>query len=320
MTRLRYKTVLKEELLDEPSIKEGTRDLLINETSKRLKYNYIGFFVVYFTLSSITVYLTIYLPVYLFSVLNVNRSDLAFIQIFSYSVLFLAPILGFIFDKYSLYKKLILNCSIFLFLFSSFATLLSGRILYIFGTFLALNLLSHETIKVGMGKILIESAPNELIKDKILIIINVSSNIGGFIPSIVFMLIISNIFNLDLWTNFFLFGGILILPILLAIFCIDHNINPPLKIKKPKIKENHKKKNYYQIVFLTLSFIMIWSDKLYQYPFTPWILSKFGQNGLKILTSCYGLFLILNTLGYIIGQKVSKKFKRKNIILMINCI
>ena len=65
---------------------------------------------------------------------------------------------------------------------------------------------------------------------------------------------------------------------------------------------------------------MICSDKLYQYPFTPWILSKFGQNGLKILSSSYGFFLILNTLGYIIGQKISKKLKRKNIILITNCI
>jgi len=320
MNQSRYKTELKEEVMNNSSTLESSQDLLNNKTSKRLKYNYIGFFVVYFTLSSITVYLTIYLPVYLFSVLNVNRSDLAFIQIFSYSVLFLAPILGFIFDRYTLHKKTLLNCAILLFLLSSFATLLSGRILYIFGMFLALNLLSHETIKVGMGKILIESSPNEVIKDKTLIIINISSNIGGFIPSMVFMLVISNIFNLNLWTNFFLFGGITILPILVALICIDHNYTPQVKIKKSKINEYNKKKNYYQILFLTLSFIMIWSDKLYQYPFTPWILSKFGQDGLKILTSCYGLFMILNTLGYIIGQKISKKLKRKNIILMMNCL
>jgi len=320
MKQLKYKTVLKEPVLNGSSILESPPDLLINEASRKLKYNYIGFFVVYFTLSSITVYLTIYLPVYLFSVLNVNRSDLAFIQIFSYSVLFFAPALGFLFDRYTLYKKLLLNCSIILFLFSSFATLLSGGILYIFGMFLALNLLSHETIKVGMGKILIESAPNEVIKDKILIIINISSNIGGFIPSMVFLLVISNIYNLNLWTNFFLFGGASILPILIALFCIDHNYTHQVNTKKPKVNENHKKKNYYQILFLTLSFIMIWSDKLYQYPFTPWILSKFGQNGLKILTSSYGFFLILNTLGYVIGQKISKKFTRKNVILITNSI
>ena len=320
MKHSRYKTELKKEVLNNPSRLESADDLQNIETSKRLKYNYIGFFVVYFTLSSITVYLTIYLPVYLLSILNVNRSDLAFIQIFSYSVLFLAPFLGFLFDKFPHYKKLLLNCSILLFLLSSFATLLTGKTLYIFGIFLALNLLSHEIIKVGMGKILIESAQNEEIKDKILIIINTSSNIGGFIPSIVFTYAISNIFNLDLWTNFFLFGGISILPILIALYCIDHNYTPQIKSEKPIVIEKHKKENYYQILFLTLSFIMIWSDKLYQFPFTPWILFKFGQNGLKTLSSSYGFFLILNTFGYIIGQKISKKFKRKNIILMMNFI
>lgn len=320
MKRLRYKTQLKEDNLGKSSNSKLENDFLIIQTPKELKSIYIGFFIVYFTLSSITAYLTVYLPVYLLSILNVNRSELAFIQIYSYSVLFLAPFLGFLFDKYAHYKKLIINFSIFLFLFSSLATLLSGTIIHIFGICLALNLLCHEIIKVGMGRILIESSLNEVIKDRSLIVINISSNIGGFIPSLIFILVVTNVFDLNLWTDFLLFGGISLIPILFAIFCFDYKYPVQGKIEKLKVKENHNKFYYYQIFFLTLSFIMIWSDRLYLYPFTSWLLSKFGQNGLKTFSSSYVFFLILNTFGYIIGQKLSKRFKRKNIILIMNSV
>ncbi len=312
MKQLKYKTKLE----DKNIIKSSE----IKEFSEKQKFNYIGFFVVYFTLSSITSYLTVYLPVYLLSILNVNRSELAFIQVFSFSVLFIAPVLGIIFDKYTRYKKIIINLSIFIFLFSSLATLLSGSILRIFGLFLAINLLSHEIIKVGMSRILIESSTNEIIKDRNLIVINISSNIGGFIPSIIFLLAIIDVFNSYLWNNFFLLGGFLLMPMVIAIFCFDNKDVIQEKIEIQELRENNNNFPYYQILFLTLSFIMIWSDKLYLYPFTSWILSKFGQIGLKVLSSSYGIFLILNTLGYIVGQKISKKFQRRNIILIMNCL
>ena len=320
MKRLSYKTELKEEDFEKSSSGKLENDFLIKQPHKKLKSNYIGFFFVYITLSSITTYLTVYLPVYLLSILNVNRSELAFIQIYSYSVLFLAPVLGYFFDKYTYHKKMIINFSIFLFLFSSLATLLSGTIMHIFGICLALNLFSHEIIKVGMGKILIESSQNEVIKDRNLIVINISSNIGGFIPSLIFMLVVTNVFELGLWTNFLLFGGFSLIPILFAIFCFDYNYTAQGKIEKQKVKENHNKFYYFQILFLTLSFIMIWSDRLYLYPFTSWILTKFGELGLTLFSSSYVFFLILNTLGNIVGQKISKKIKRKNIILMMNSV
>ncbi|NVM34809.1 MAG: MFS transporter [Candidatus Lokiarchaeota archaeon] len=319
MKRLRYKTELEEDLGKSSGIKLEN-DFLIIQTPKKLKSNYIGFFFVYFTLSSITAYLTVYLPVYLLSILNVNRSELAFIQIYSYSVLFLAPFLGFFFDKYTYRKNLIIVLSIILFLFSSLTILLSGMIIHIFGIFLALNLLSHETIKVGMGRILIESSLNEVTKDKSLIIINISSNIGGFIPSLIFLFVVTDVFDLNLWTNFLFFGGISLIPILFAIFCFDYKQTAHREIENLNVKENDKRSYPYQILFLTLSFIMIWSDRLYLYPFSSWILSKFGEIGLRILSSSYIIFLILNTFGYVIGRQISKKLRRKNIILITNCV
>jgi len=319
MKRLRYKTVLKEGDSSESSSSKFTKNFLIIETPKRLISNYLGFFIVYFILSSITIYLTVYLPVYLLSILNVDRTDLAFLQIFVFSVLFVAPVLGFLFDKFDHYKKEILLFSFFLFLFSFIATVFSSEILYFFGLFLALNLLSNEIIKVGMSKILLDSAINEKIKDRNLTIINVSANFGGFIPSLVFMFIVTDIYNLNLWTYFFLIGGISIIPILSAMYFFDFKDILHEKNMQQKINNNSSKNNYYQILLLTLSFILVWSDKLYQYPFPSWILSKYGQTGLMLYSFSYIFFLLLNVLGCIIGQKlpkyfIKKKKKKKNIV------
>lgn len=306
-----YKTELEEENSAESSNFNHTRNLLVIESSKKPKLNYIGFFVVYFTLSSITSYLTVYLPVYLLSILNVNRTELAFIQFFSFSVLFVAPGLGFLFDKFNHCKKEILLFSFFLFLFSFIATVFSGKILNFFGTFLALNLLSNEIIKVGMSKILLDSAINERIKDKNLTIINVSANFGGFIPSIVFMFIVTDIYIFSLWTYFFLIGGISIIPIFFAMYCFDFKAISLEKNTLPEISYNSSKKNYFQILLLTISFILVWSDKLYQYPFPSWILSKYGQSGLMLYSFSYIFFLLLNALGCIMGQKLPHYFIKK---------
>ncbi|MCK4286799.1 MAG: hypothetical protein KAX18_11380, partial [Candidatus Lokiarchaeota archaeon] len=89
--------------------------------------NYFGFFLLYFAISVIRIFLVIYVPVYLLNILNVDNSHLAFIQIFVYLIMFSGPILGFIFDRYSKNKKLILISSSILFLVSFLLSVFGGR-------------------------------------------------------------------------------------------------------------------------------------------------------------------------------------------------
>ena len=310
MKNSRFKTELLEESLIESSALKLKKEILLFQPSKKIKLNYIGFFVVYFTLSIINTYLVVYIPVYLLNILNVNRSDLAFIQVFTFSVLLLAPALGFFFDKYNRQRKKILFLSILVCILSFICTIFSGVFLYLFGSFLALNLLSSEIIKVCMSRIILESSLNEVIKDRNLTIINISANFGGFISSIIFIILVNDIYNLELWVYFFLFGGIVILPILTALFCFDFKNTPYKHTHTRKTKDNSNKTHHFQKLLLTLSYILIWSDRLYQYPLVSWITSKYGQIGLKIFSFSYVFFLLLNTLGWMIGQKISNNSKR----------
>jgi len=303
----------------------------LKEIARVKKRNYISFFIIYFTLSIIQIYLAVYLPLYLLNIRLVVRSELAFIQVLAFSVLFLDPVLGFSFDKYVKNKKIIISLSILLFLISFFVSIFSSNYLPIFGIFFALNLLSQSIIKVGISKMIIDLSANEIIKDNNLVAINISSNIGSFMPSIVFLFVLNDLFDLNHWNMFFLIGVLSSLPMLLSIIFLKDFGNSFQKkkelqnevINSPKVLP---KASPFNFIFLFLSYLLIWSDKLYQFPFSSWILTKFGQQSFNLYSISYIVFVLLNISGWIIGKKISKKFsaldstfkikKRKKIIFI----
>ena len=296
------------------SLKTSSNILVLdlNEIARVKKRNYISFFIIYFTLSIIQIYLAVYLPLYLLNIRLVVRSELAFIQVLAFSVLFLDPVLGFSFDKYVKNKKIIISFSILLFLISFLVSIYFVSIynyLPIFGIFLALNLLSQGIIKVGISKMIIDLSANETIKDNNLVTINISSNIGSFIPSIVFLFVLNDLFDLNHWNMFFLIGLLLSLPMLLSIiFLKDFQKKKELQNKVLNSPKVLPKASSFNFIFLFLSYLLIWSDKLYQYPFSSWILTKFGQQSFNLYSISYIVFVLLNISGWIIGQKIYGKF------------
>ncbi|MFX0033239.1 MAG: hypothetical protein ACFE8E_01970 [Candidatus Hodarchaeota archaeon] len=288
-----------------------------NNDKKRVKINlsYIGLFSFYFSLSVLSVILIVYLPVYLLNLLEVNRSDLANIQIGVFSVMFLAPVLGILFDKYIRRKRILIAFFSCTFIFSFFILVFSGSILPIFGLFFAFILVSQEVIKVGVSKWVIDLSLDEQIKDTNLAVINVSANIGSLIPSIIFLITIQNLYDITQWYLFFLIGVINTFPIiLLPILLKDKRMqreekrNALTETESPKCSH---RTTYIHIILLFLSYALIWSDKLFQYPFSSWIILKFGEGGFKFYSLCYFFFVLLNSLGWLIGKWISKKKNAK---------
>ena len=277
--------------------------------------NYFGFFFLYFAISVIRIFLVIYVPVYLLNILNVDTSQLAFIQVFVYLVMFSGPVLGYIFDRYSKNKKLILISSSILFLVSFLLSVFGGRNLGVFGIFLAFNLLSQEVIKVKVSQLIINLSKNEGLKDSSLVSINISSNIGSFIPSIVFLFTIKDIFNINQWNGFFFIGFLFSLPIILSTVLLRETANKSFKGKNLEQPEgdiiNLGSSNTLNLFLLFLSYLLIWSDKLYQFPFSSWILTRFGEEGFNIYSLLYIVLILLNIGGWIIGQRISNKETNK---------
>jgi len=284
-----------------------------SEKSNIKKFNYIGFFLLYFAISVIRIYLVIYLPVYLLNILLINRSQLAFIQVFVYLVMFSGPILGYFFDRYSKNKKLIMVSSSILFLVSFLLSVFGGSNLGIFGIFLALNLISQELIKVGISKLIIDHSSTEGVKDSSLVAINISSNIGSFIPSIVFLFTVSDIFNINQWNIFFFIGFLSSLPIILSTILLrekPNNLKLNLQESETNIT-NLGENNLLNLILLFLSYLLIWSDKLYQFPFSSWILTRFGEDGFNVYSLLYIVLILLNIGGWIIGQRISNNENKK---------
>ncbi|GAG54869.1 unnamed protein product [marine sediment metagenome] len=119
----------------------------------------------YFALSVIRIYLIIYIPVFLLNIISIDRGQLAFVQVFVYIVMFSGPVLGYLFDRYSKNKRAIIFSSSILFLASFLLSVFGVRNLGIFGIFLAINLLSHEIVKVGVSKMIIDHSKSESVKD-----------------------------------------------------------------------------------------------------------------------------------------------------------
>lgn len=281
----------------------------LNDKRSVKRTNYIGFFLLYFALSVIRIYLVIYLPVFLLNILSIDRGHLAFIQVFVYIVMFSGPILGFLFDRYSKNKKIIIFSSSILFLASFLLCVFGVSNLGVFGLFLAINLLSHEIVKVGVSKMIIDHSSSESVKDGNLAAINISSNIGSFIPSVVFLFTVNDIFNINQWNGFFFIGFLASLPIILSVVLLRETSNNPVQ-GKPVVKskdENNSqgRKNGLNLILLFLSYLLVWSDKLFQFPFSSWILTRFGEEGFNIYSLLYIMLILLNIGGWIIGQRIS---------------
>jgi hypothetical protein len=136
-------------------------------------------------------------------ILNVNRIQLSFVQFLSYLTLFLGPITGLFFDKFSHKKKqLLLVSSLLLIVSFSFFNLNIHNLSY-FGIFLSLNFASRLIIKAGMSKLMLEASQFRNAKKNIILISNVSASIGSIIPIIIFNFIVYDINSIDLWTSFF---------------------------------------------------------------------------------------------------------------------
>jgi len=248
-------------------------------------------------------------------VLDVNRIELAFIQFLSYITLFLGPITGLFFDKFSHQKKKILFISsMFLFLSISFFNLNITNLSY-FGIFLALNFASSLIIKAGMSKLMLETSEQKAIKKNIILISNVSASFGSIVPIILFNVIINDINSISLWIMFFNLCWIMACPILIPVFLIqdrilitdlksDHIILEPadLKIKKGK---------QFKLFLIFLTNFLIWGDKLLEFPFISWILTKFGESGFFNYSYLFFVFTYLYMGGWFVSRRLMNQDKSR---------
>ncbi len=274
---------------------------------KNSKNNYVVFSLVYFIISLIQIYVLVYIPLFHFDVLNVDRSSLSLIQSLSYLVLFSFPALGLFFDKYSKYKNKIITSFSFVLSLSFLMFIIYNQSLLSYAIFLVLFLISQAVIRTGMSKLLLES-PDKKSERNIIILINTCSSIGILLSSFLFKLCVKEIDSIDFWNIFFVVGWLITSPLLL-IFIFMKKSSSKVPNQEPSMKAFQNQNNLlifspFAITFIFIAYFFLWSDKLIAYPFSSYILSRFGEEGFSLYSDFYIIFTVFNIMGFYLAKKI----------------
>jgi hypothetical protein len=248
-------------------------------------------------------------------VLDVNRIELAFVQLLSYLTLFLGPVAGLFFDKFALKKrKLIIISSVVLFFSFAFFNLNLDNISY-FGLFLSLNFTSRLFIKAGMSKLMLEVSDQKHVQKNIILLSNLSGSFGSIVPIIIFNVLIYDINSIGLWSLFFNLCWIASFPILFSFALIrDKASANGLKAKNTvfdQIDNNPKKVSQFGLILTFFANFLIWGDKLIEYPFASWIINKYGESGFFNYSYLFFIFTYLYMSGWLISRRLINQYKSK---------
>ena len=283
---------------------------------KIFKRNYIVYFYAYFAAQVIFIYVNVYLPVYFFRVLDVNRTELAFVQIFAYSALLIKPVLSIYFDKVKSTRKMLIIISSFGVVVSYLFFIFNLNLLLVFGIFLGLNFVCISVIDVAIDKTIVESSPDEKTKDRNASLTQLGAIIGAIFPNLIAFLIFTDIYSISIWNQFFLIGTLAIFPLVIVGFI--------LKVTTPELKEtkeqSEEKIDSKSIILISIILFLFYAERIYEYPLEPWILEKFGEGNLSLFLLFLLIIVIINALGVILAGLISNKFNRKNILTISSLI
>lgn len=276
------------------------------------KRNYLVYFYSYFAVQLIFIYINIFLPVYFFNVLNVNRTELAVVQIFAYLALFIKPVIAIYFDKKNIKKKKIIILSSIGSIVSFFLFIISLNFLLIFGIFLGINFACTSILDVAIDKIIVEFSPDEKTRDRNALVPQIGAILGAIIPNMIFYLIFADLFSIPTWNLFFLIGVLSIIPLITIGFLLKPQIDT-IKSAEDITKNEVNKK---VIGLMCIIVFLFYSERIYEYPMEPWILNKYGEQYFSLFILILILLILLNALGLIIAGLISNRFNRINILII----
>jgi hypothetical protein len=79
------------------------------------------------------------------------------------------------------------------------------------------------------------------------------------------------------------------------------------------LKESFEKQGYLKFfsplvtALIFLAYYFLWSDKLIAYPFSSYILSRFGEVGFSLYSDFYVIFTLFNILGFYLAKRLLNK-------------
>jgi hypothetical protein len=168
---------------------------------------------------------------------------------------------------------------------------------------------------VAIDKIIVNSSPNEKIKDRNALCVQLGAMFGAILPNIISFIIFTDIYSRSIWNIFFLIGIIIIIPLPLITFLLKGDID----ISEKNLDNSNKNVDSKAILIMCIFLFLLYSDKLFEYPLEPWILTKYGEENFSIFLLFLIVLIFINAIGTVMAGIISSKFDRKKILFSSIC-
>ncbi len=297
------------------------------ETYKR---NYLVYFYAYFVATAILLYIHSYLPILFLRIYEIGEDELAFVQIFSYSALFLKPVMSIYFDKHKSKRGILAIISAVGIVFSFVLLVYNLSLLIVFGILLGLTFAFISLLDVIIDKVIINLSTDEDSKSKNILFTQLGALTGSVFVSVVYLIIMSDLYSIQVWSQFFLIGIISVIPIVFIMFLLKDNSMRNEKESKEKIKKLEKSdetitfsqkitnwvKNNPQILIMCLFLFLYSTNYLLEWTLEPWILDEFGEDGVSIYTLSFIILVLINAFSMVLASKKFQDLDRKKVIII----
>ncbi len=297
------------------------------ETYKR---NYLVYFYAYFAATAIMLYIHTYLPILFLRIYSIEEIEIVFVQIFSYSALFLKPVISIYFDKYKSKRGIIAIISAVGIILSFILLVINLTLLIIFSILLGLTFAFISLLDVIIDKVIIDRSLDEESKSKNILFTQLGALSGSIFVSVVYLIIMSDLYSIEVWNHFFLIGIISIAPIIFIMFLLKDNPMLNKSESKENIKDLEKSceaisssqkitnwmKNNPQILLMCLFLFLYSANYLLEWTLEPWILDQFGEEGVMIYTLSFIILVLINAFSMILASKKFQDLDRKKVIMI----
>jgi len=277
------------------------------------KRNYVVYFYAYFATQVIFILIGMFLPIYFFHIIQVNRAELAFIQIFAYSALFTKPLIAIHIDKKHILHKWYIGISSLIAVVCTILFLLTLNILILFGVFLGVTLAAITFLDVAIDKIMLVNSPNQKQKLRNGALTQLGAMSGTLTPAIIGLFLFSDPYVKSAWLSFFFFTILLIIPLSIVSLLLPIQLQPPDRPQEPQSQE---KPSLWQLVLMSSALFFIYAEKLYDYPMEPWVLTKYGGDNISLIFLLFIVLVVLNMMGVLVTGALSHRFSPYHILMV----
>ena len=287
---------------------------------------YLGFFIVYYTISIFDALFIIYIPLYYLNILNVNHVELSLIQGLTYLTLLATPFLGFLYDRYiskEFQSKMILYLSCIILSSSFLIFIFFKEILLLYGIFVFIFLFSKSMIRTGMSSLFLSVVKDSKnIKLNVILVVNTATIVGYLGVSLIFNFQILNVNSLRFWNIFFIIAWFFSVPIIIVVGIFAKKVqffSENINIQNKSMNAFKFKLDKYESILIAviyLSSILATSDLLISYPLSSWIFDKYNETGFRVYSSLYFIFILCSILGLYIANLLLKKYKEKKVMVV----